>query len=124
MLAADVWPVVLERLVSVGKRGMRPLSLVVLHGDIPAPEQVADAARDSDTVGRIADGGLVVVCPDTAPPGAREFAVRLLGMAPTARVGVASLPMAAMTADELVAAATEAAALAAPGTVAVAPGLD
>ena len=123
MLAADVWPVVLERLVSVGKRGMRPVSLVVLHGDAPA-DQVADIARDSDTVGRIASGGLVVVCPDTAPPGAREFATRLLGMAPTARVGVASLPMAAMTADELLSAASEAAALAAPGTVAVAPGLD
>jgi hypothetical protein len=115
---------VLERLVSVGKRGMRPITVIVLKGGDPAPDAVAALARDSDTVGPLADGGLVVICPDTAQPGGLELANRLLQEAGGVSAGVASVPMCAMDAEELLVAAIDAATSGATGVASAAPDLD
>lgn len=124
MLPVDVWPVVLERLVSVGKRGMRPITVIVLKGGDPAADIVAGLARDSDTVGMLADGGLVVICPDTAQPGGMELANRLLQEAGGVTAGVASVPMCAMEAESLLVAAIDAAISGASGVASSAPTID
>lgn len=118
--------------VATARRTLRQLGLVaVTVEDGPAPTELArvvlGAVRDSDMAARLDDGSVALVLEFTPAEGCLvvvdRLRRRLAEDAPGARVraGVACYPAHAISADELVRAAREAAEAATPDEAAVAP---
>jgi hypothetical protein len=100
LIEMSAFEIVVERLASVSRRIMRPVSVIVVS---PAdPLAIAAGARDSDTVA--AEGPTVwLLCPDTGVTGAAILAERLLESCDeTANAHVVAFPHAVVDPAEIV----------------------
>jgi hypothetical protein len=100
LIEMSAFEIVVERLASVSRRIMRPVSVIVVS---PAdPLVIAAGARDSDTVA--AEGPTVwLLCPDTGVTGAAILAERLLESCDsTANAHVVAFPHAVVDPAEIV----------------------
>ena len=96
----------------------RSLAVIAVIGTEVTPAALAGVLRLIDVVGRTDDGHPLLLLPEAERDEAREIAARIVGIAPTARIGLAVCPTDACDVDTILLAARTAARRASAGTVA------